>query len=62
MQQGSVLSPLLFITVTEKITEEEKKNYPRYLLYADDLELKVEAKRASYENLHTVCAVQSAVM
>ena len=37
MHQGSALSPLLFVTVTESISSEFRVALPCELLYADDL-------------------------
>jgi len=37
MQQGSALSPLLFVIVTEALSREFKVALPWDLLYADDL-------------------------
>jgi len=37
MQQGSALSPLLFVVVTEALSTESTVALPWELLYADDL-------------------------
>ena len=37
MQQGSVLSPLLFVMVLEALSQEFRTACPRELLYIDDL-------------------------
>ena len=42
VHQGSVLSPLLFITVMEEATKEVRDGTPMELLYADDLVLTTE--------------------
>ena len=42
LHQGSVLSPLLFVTVMEMISRELRAGLPLELLYADDLILMAE--------------------
>jgi len=44
VHQGSLLSPLLFIIVTEAMTQEFKVGLPWELLYADDLVLLAESE------------------
>ena len=44
VQQGSALSPLLFILVMEEATRECRKSAPWEMLYADDLVLTAESK------------------
>ena len=43
VHQGSVLSPLLFITVLEALSREFRTGYPWELLYADDLMISAES-------------------
>jgi len=44
MHQGSALSPLLFVTVTEAISREFRVALPWELLYADDLAVIAETE------------------
>ena len=37
VQQGSVLSPLLFVVVMDVVSSEARSGLPSELLYADDL-------------------------
>ena len=37
LHQGSVLSPLLFATVMDVVSSEERSGLPSELLYADDV-------------------------
>ncbi|VDM84115.1 unnamed protein product [Strongylus vulgaris] len=43
--QGSLLSPLFFITATDAVTEGLKRQPPRILLYADDVVLMAEDRK-----------------
>ena len=43
VQQGSVLSPLLFIIVVETLSRRFREGLPYELLYADDLVLKADS-------------------
>ena len=47
MHQGSALSPLLFIIVTEAISREFRVALPWELLYADDLAVIAETERGA---------------
>ena len=46
LHQGSVLSPLLFVTVMELIPRELQAGLPVELLYADDLILMAESEES----------------
>ena len=46
LQQGSVLSPLLFVIVMEMISRELRAGLPLQLLYADDLILMAESEES----------------
>jgi len=46
LQQGSVLSPLLFVIVMETISRELRAGLPLELLYADDLILMAESEES----------------
>ena len=43
VQQGSLLSPLLFITVLAALSREVRSGIPREDLYADDLVIIIES-------------------
>jgi len=45
IHQGSALSPLLFLTVTEAISRKFRVALPWELLYADDLVVIAEGRR-----------------
>ena len=51
VQQGSVLSPLLFIIVLEALSREIREGLPMELLYADDLVLIAETKELLLEKV-----------
>ena len=51
LHQGSVLSPLLFISVMEVITREARTGLPWELLYADDLVLIAKSKEELKEKI-----------
>ena len=51
LHQGSVLSPLLFVIVTEIITKELGAGLSLELLYTDDLILTVESDESLLENI-----------
>ena len=51
LHQGSVLSPLLFISVMEVITREARTGLPWELLYADDLVLIAKSEEALKEKI-----------
>jgi len=52
MHQGSALSPLLFIIVTEAISREFRVALPWELLYADDLEVIAESEEELIKRLN----------
>jgi hypothetical protein len=49
VHQGSVLSPLLFITVMDEVVTEVRKGVPWELMFADDLALTAESKQEVME-------------
>lgn len=51
VQQGSVLSPLLFITVMEEVTKNVRRGAPWELLFADDLAIFATDKKKLDEKL-----------
>jgi hypothetical protein len=51
VHQGSVLSPLLFITVMEEVTKKVRQGSPWELLFADDLALAAVTKEQLTEQL-----------
>ena len=51
LHQGSVLSPLLFVTVKEITTTELRAGLPEELLYADDLILMAESEESLREKI-----------
>ena len=51
--QGSVLSPLLFITVMQAVTKKAAKGLPWELLYADDLVLIADSEEELKRKLTT---------
>ena len=51
VQQGSVLSPLLFIIVLAALSREFREGLPMELLYADDLVLMAESEELLMEKL-----------
>lgn len=53
VHQGSVLSPLLFITVMDALSDEFKEGLPWELLYADDLVLIAETEEALMVKIKT---------
>jgi len=52
MQQGSALSPLLFVIVTEAISREFRVVLPWELLYADDLSVRAETEEELIKRLN----------
>ena len=50
VHQGSVLSPLLFVTVIDEVTENARKVWMKQILYADDLVLMGETIEGLREN------------
>ena len=52
MQQGSALSPLLFVIVTEAISREFRVAMPWELLHADDLAVIAETKEQVIKRLN----------
>ena len=50
VHQGSVLSPLLFATVIDEVTENARKGWMKQILYADDLVLMRETMEELREN------------
>ena len=52
MHQGSALSPLLFVTVTEAISREFRVALPWELLYADDLAVIAETEEELIKRLN----------
>jgi len=52
MHQGSALSPLLFVIVTEAISREFRVALPWELLYADDLVVIAETEEALIKRLN----------
>ena len=53
VHQGSVLSPLLFITVMQAVTKKAAKGLPWELLYADDLVLIADSEEELKRKLTT---------
>jgi len=51
LQQGSVLSPLLFVIVMEMISRELRAGLPLELLYADDLILMAESEESLHDKI-----------
>ena len=51
VHQGSVLSPLLFVSVMEVVTRGIKEGLPWELLYADDLVLVAQSKEELRERV-----------
>ena len=52
MNQGSALSPLLFVIVTEAISREFRVALPWELLYADDLAVIAESEEGLIKRLN----------
>ena len=50
VQQGSVLSPLLFAMVIDEVTENARKRWMKQMLYADDLVLMGKTMEELREN------------
>ena len=50
VHQGSVLSPLLFAMVIDKVTENARKRWMKQILYADKLVLMEETMKELREN------------
>ncbi|KFD60959.1 hypothetical protein M514_26857 [Trichuris suis] len=53
VHQGSAVSPLLFITVMDRVTRDLQMPYPHTMLYADDVVLMAESQQELEEKVIT---------
>ena len=51
VHQGSKLSPLLFVTVLDALSEEIRRDLPWEMLYADDLVICADDEKSLQENV-----------
>jgi len=51
LQQGSALSPFLFASVMDRLTDEVKRESPWIMLFADDIVICSESRQQLGENL-----------